>query len=221
MFLLPILIPACNSSSPAFLMMCSVYTLNKQSDSRQPCRTPFSILNQSIVPNRVLTVASWPAHRFLRRQVRWSGIPISLRASPVCYDPHSQRLWHSWWNRGRDIFLAFPCFLHDPATVGNLISGFSFFLNPAWTSGSSWFSQCWSLACKTLSMTLLAWECNCLMVSTFVSTMLLGNSDVDLFQSCSHCWVFRICWHIECNTLMASSFRVWNSSTGIVLPIIK
>ena len=24
----------------------------------------------------------------------------------------------------------------------------------------------------------------------------------DLFQSCGHCWVFQICWHIECNTLM-------------------
>ena len=21
----------------------------------------------------------------------------------------------------------------------------------------------------------------------------------DLFQSCGHCWVFKICWHIECN----------------------
>ena len=30
MFLLPILIPACNSSSLAFLMMCSAYRLNKQ-----------------------------------------------------------------------------------------------------------------------------------------------------------------------------------------------
>ena len=85
------------------------------------------------------------------------------------------------------------------------------FVNPAWTSGSSWFSQCWSLACKILSMTLLAWECNCLMANTFVSTMLLGNSDVDLFQSCGHCWVFQICWYIECNTLMASSFRVLKS----------
>ena len=27
----------------------------------------------------VLTVVSWPAYRFLRRQVRWSGIPTSLR----------------------------------------------------------------------------------------------------------------------------------------------
>ena len=37
----------------------------------------------------------------------------------------------------------------------------------------------------------------------------------DLFQSCGHCWVFQICWHIECSTLTASFFRIWNSSTGI------
>ena len=46
MFLLLILIPACNSSNPAFLVKCSEYRLNKQGDSRQPCCTPFSILNQ-------------------------------------------------------------------------------------------------------------------------------------------------------------------------------
>ena len=80
MFLPPVLIPACNSSSPAFLLMCSAYRLNKQGDSRQPCCAPFSILNQSVVPYRLLTVASRPAYRFLRRQVRRSGIPISLRA---------------------------------------------------------------------------------------------------------------------------------------------
>ena len=79
MGLSPILIPPCNSSSPAFLRICSTYKLNKQADSRQPCHTPFSILNQSAVPYRVLTVAFWPAYRFLRRQVRWSGILISLR----------------------------------------------------------------------------------------------------------------------------------------------
>ena len=37
----------------------------------------------------------------------------------------------------------------------------------------------------------------------------------DLFQSCGHCWVFQICWHIECRTFTSSSFRIWNSSTGI------
>ena len=40
----------------------------------------------------------------------------------------------------------------------------------------------------------------------------------DLFQSCGHCWVFQICWHIECSSFRASSFRVWNSSTGIPSP---
>ena len=40
----------------------------------------------------------------------------------------------------------------------------------------------------------------------------------DLFQSCGHCWVFQICWHIECSTSTVSSFRIWNSSTGIPSP---
>ena len=39
-----------------------------------------------------------------------------------------------------------------------------------------------------------------------------------LFQSCGHCWVFQICWHIESSTFTASSFRIWNSSTGIPTP---
>ena len=37
----------------------------------------------------------------------------------------------------------------------------------------------------------------------------------NLFQPCDHCWVFQICWHIECRTFTASSFRIWSSSTGI------
>ena len=40
----------------------------------------------------------------------------------------------------------------------------------------------------------------------------------DLFQSYVHCWVFQICWHTECSTLIASSFRIWNSSAGIPSP---
>ena len=40
----------------------------------------------------------------------------------------------------------------------------------------------------------------------------------DLFQSCGHCRVFQICWHIECSTFTASSFRIWNSSTIIPSP---
>ena len=40
----------------------------------------------------------------------------------------------------------------------------------------------------------------------------------DLFQSCGYCWVFQICWHIECSTFTASPFRIWNSSVGIPSP---
>ena len=78
-FLLAVLIPDCASSSPAILMMYSAYKLNKQGDNIQPSCTPFPIWNQSVVPCPVLTVASWCAYRFLRRQERWSGIPISFR----------------------------------------------------------------------------------------------------------------------------------------------
>ena len=55
-FLPAVLIPACNSSSLAFHMICSAYKLNKQGDNKQPC-TPFSVPSQSVVPYRILTVA--------------------------------------------------------------------------------------------------------------------------------------------------------------------
>ena len=76
-FLLVILIPTCDSSILAFCMMYSAYKLNNQGDSIQPWHISFLIWNQSVIPCPVLTIASWPAYRFLRRQVRWSGIPIS------------------------------------------------------------------------------------------------------------------------------------------------
>ena len=87
-FLPAILISVSDSSYPEFHMMYSAHKLNKEDNNIQPWHTPFPILNQSIVPCPVLTVASWPAHRFLRRQVRWSGIPISLR------------IFHSFFLRG-------------------------------------------------------------------------------------------------------------------------
>ena len=73
----------------------------------------------------VLIVASWPAYRFLRRQVRWS-IPISWRIF------HSL-LWPTVKGFGIvnkaevDVFLEISCFFHDPKDVGNLISGSSAF----------------------------------------------------------------------------------------------
>ena len=40
----------------------------------------------------------------------------------------------------------------------------------------------------------------------------------DLFQSCGHCWVFQICWHIECSTFTSSYLRIQNSSIRIPSP---
>ena len=65
-FLPAILIPACASSSPAFLMMYSTYKLNKQGDNIQPWRTPFPIWNQSVVTCPVLTVATCRVHHGIR-----------------------------------------------------------------------------------------------------------------------------------------------------------
>ena len=123
-FLPAILISACISSSLAFHMMYSAYKLNKQGDNIQPWRTLFPILNQSVFPYLVLTVASWPIYRFLRRQVRWSGIPISWRIF------HSL-LWSTLSfcivNKADLFFLELSCFFYDPTDVGNLTSDSSVF----------------------------------------------------------------------------------------------
>ena len=92
------------------------------------------------------------------------------------------------------------------------------FLNPAGTSESAQFTYCWSLAWRILSITLLVCEMSSV-VWWFQHSLALPLFEIgmktDLFQSFGYCWVFQICWHIECSTLTASSFRIWNSSTGI------
>ena len=123
-FLPAILIPACASSSPAFLMMYSAYKLNKQGDYIQPWRTPFPIWNQSVVPCPVLTVASWPAYRFLKRQVRWSGISLRIFQFIVI---HTVKGFGIDNKAEIDVFLELSWFFSDPVDVGNLISGSSAF----------------------------------------------------------------------------------------------
>ena len=70
------------------------------------------------------------------------------------------------------------------------------FLKPAWTSGSSQFTYCWSLAWRILSITLLACEMSAI-ARYFKHSLALPFFGIgiktDLFQSCGHCWVFQIC----------------------------
>ena len=92
------------------------------------------------------------------------------------------------------------------------------FLNLACPSGSSQFTYYWSLAWRILSITLLACEMSTT-VQWFEHPLALPffaiGMKTEIFQSCGHCWVFQICWHIECSVLTVSSFRIWNNSAEI------
>ena len=120
-----------------------------------------------------------------------------------------------------DVFLELSCFF----MIQRMLAIWSLvplpFLKPLWKSGRSQFMYCWSLVWRILSITLLACEMSAI-VRSFEHSLALPffriGMKANLFQSCGHCGAFQICWHIECSTFTASSFRIWNSSTGIPLP---
>ena len=95
------------------------------------------------------------------------------------------------------------------------------FLNPVCTSRSSQFTYCWSLAWRLLNIILLACKWVHLIWTFFGNAFLWDWNENWLFQSYGHCSVFQIFWHIHCSTLIALSFRVWNSSTKISSPLIS
>ena len=105
---------------------------------------------------------------------------------------------------------------HD---VGNLISGSS-----AFSKTSIWKFTVHVLLKPGLEnfehyFTSVLCECNCAVVGAFFGIAFLWDWNENwVFQSCGHCWVFQIFWHNECSTFTASSFRIWNSSTGIPSP---
>ena len=122
----------------------------------------------------------------------------------------------------KQIFFGILCLFYDPMDAGNLISG------------SYAFSKSSLYICKFLVHILLkpsldfehdlasmSNEWNCVKVWTVFGIVLFGiGMKTDLFQSCGHCWILQICWHIECSTFTASYFRIWNSSARILSPPI-
>ena len=175
-FLLAILNPACAYSSPAFLMMYSAYKLYKQGGNIQPWHTPFPIWNQSVFPCPVLTVASWPAYRFLKRQVRWSGIPI-FQNFPQFVVIHIVKGFGIVNKAEIDVFLEHSCFFDESNGCCNLISGSSAFskysvnmwtftvhvlLKPGLENFEHYFASVWD-------------ECNCAVVWTFFGITFLWD----------------------------------------------
>ena len=134
------------------------YKLNKQGDNIQPWYTPFPMWNQSVVPCPVLTVASWPEYRFLKRKVRWSCSPISFRIFQFIVI-HTVKGFGIVNKAEIDVFfwnsLAF-LMIQRMLAIWSLVP--LPFLNPAWTSESSRMTYCWILAWRILSITLLACE---------------------------------------------------------------
>ena len=153
MFLPAILIPACGSTSPAFLMMYSAYKLNKQSDNIQPWRPPFPIWKQSVFPCLVLTVASWSAYRFLKRQVVWYS--HLFQNFPQFIVIHTVKGFGIVNRAEIDVFLELSSFFDDPENVGNLISGSSAFSKTSLNNWKFTVHYCWSLAWRILSIFLL------------------------------------------------------------------
>ena len=209
-FLPAMLIPACASSRLASHTMYYACKLNKQDDNIQLWRTPFLIWNQSVVTCPVLTVVSWPAHKFLRREVTWSGIPVSLRSFQFVVI-HTAKVFGVVNKAKVDMFLELSCFFNDSVYVGNLISGSSAFskismnmwkfmvhvlLKSGLENFQHYFASVWD-------------ECSCAVVWIFFGIAFFRiRMKIDFFQSCGHCLVFHICWHIECSTLSSLLNRI-------------
>ena len=117
-----------------------------------------------------------------------------------------------------DVFLELPCFLYDPANVGNLISGSSAFSKHILDIWKFLIHVMLKPSMENFKHDLSSMEMRAIvrwLAHSLVLPFLGIGVKVGLFQSCDHCWVFQICWHNECKTLMASSFRDLNSSAGI------
>ena len=183
-FLLAILIPAYASSSLVFRMLYSAKKLNNQGNNTALMYS-FPILNQSIFQCPVLSVASWPAYRFLRRQVRWLGIPISWRIVHSLLWSTLLKALHSQWSRRRCFSEILLLFLWS-TDVGNFLSCSSAFskfrlyiwkflihilLKPDLENFEHYFASMWD-------------ECSCVVVWT--------NFGTDFLWNCNENWPFPI-----------------------------
>ena len=132
------------------------------------------------------SVSSWPAYRFLRRYLRWSGIPISLRIFHNLLQSTQSKALVS--EAEADVFLELSSFFYDPMDSGNLICGSSAFSNfslyiwkfsvhillkPSLKDFEPYFASMWN-------------ECSCAVVWTFTGIALLWDWNEN--------WHFPILW---------------------------
>ena len=120
-----------------------------------------------------------------------------------------------------DVFLEFSRFFSNATDVGNSISSSSAFsksslniwkltihilLKPGLEKFEHYFASMWD-------------ECNCVVLWAFFGIAFLWDCNENWpFPVLWPLLSFKMCWHIECSTFTASSFRIQNSSTGIPSP---
>ena len=182
--------------------MYSAYKLNKQSDSIQPWHTLSQFETSSL-----FHVWFWLLLLDLHTGFTgdwWGGLVFTTLSefSTVCVT-HIAKGFSVVSEAEVDVFLQFSCFFCDPMDVGNVISGSPVFSNPAYTCRNSYFTYCWNLAWRILRITLLACEMSAIVLWLEHSLALPFFGiwmKTNLFQSCGHCWVFQLCWHIKWST---------------------
>src|SRR5574337_563110 len=119
-FLPAILIPACDSSSPAFLMMYSAYKLNKQGDNIQPWTYSFPYLEPvccSMSRSNCCFLTCVQISQGAGQVVWYSHL---LKNFPQFIVIHTVKSFGIVNKTEIDVFLELSCFLHDPANNGNL-----------------------------------------------------------------------------------------------------
>ena len=105
--------------------------------------------------------------------------------------------------------MEFPCFFYDTVDVGNLISGSSAFSKSSLYIWKFLVHILLKPSLKHLENNLAGMgnECNCAVFEHFLALPFFGIG-MKTFTSPVAMAVFQICWHIECSTLTALSFRI-------------
>ena len=142
-----------------------------------PWCTSFAIWSQSVVSCPVLTTASWPAYRFLKRQVRVVWYAHLFQNFLQFIVIHTVKGFGIGNKAEIDVFLELSSFFHDPLDVGNLISGSSAFfktslniwkftvhvlLRPGLENFERYFTSVWD-------------DCNCVVVWAFFGIAFLWD----------------------------------------------
>ena len=163
-------------------------------------------------------LSSVVSNSFRSHGLEHARLPRPAPTPGACSNSSPLSLWCHPTISSSVVPLLLSCFFDDSINVGNLISGSSAFSK---TSLSIWKFMVHVLLKPGLEnfehyFASVGDACNCVVVWTIfgIAFFVIGMK-TDLFQFWGHCWVFQICWHVECNTSTASSFGIWNSSTGI------